>query len=639
MGSYRIFTYISFINPNSGNPLNPNRLLEPCFIPTLHPAFNLSMEFVEYEPEYIPEAVMNYYSCGVQVGRSKTNKDLILKAKKHLSAIGWSFFYICKKPGRRELRYRSPAGKTYCSLRSACQDHIDHHQDDHDLDSCCSKTESFTEKKTKLEKNDEFLRTSRPQKRIQIEDDHDLDLGCSKTEIFTEKKTKVEKHDDLSNSLPQKRIRIRDDHDLGSGSSQIEIFTEQKTHRPRKRIRIQDVEASYFDRKREESGVDSNDDVGIVEDDKSAGFLSDRPGKKIKRLMEYSGKKKNEFKPKKQIRKMADLSTRRRCVLSMLIERKIVFQGSKVAYRSRKDGRVMAEGRAYEDGIQCDCCGEFFLLSKFEAHAGSTYRRPAANIFLDDGRSLLDCQTQLTHENEPKSTKSCDRETGQDDFCSFCNDGGELLLCDSCTSSFHASCIGLNGVPDSDYWFCPSCCCQICLEDQISLFTNEDSQIKCKQCAHYFHTDCLRKKGVLVTSDTVNWSDGDVVEHVIFSRSSERSNFNGFFTAVLERDEEMITVVAVRVHGCKAAEIPLVATRFRYRKMGMCRILMDEIERIMKELGVERLVLPAVPEMVRTWKESFGFKVMDEMERLKLIDCKFLDFPGTIKCQKILEKM
>ncbi|KAI3667350.1 hypothetical protein L6452_42405 [Arctium lappa] len=449
----------------------------------------ISMEFVEYEPEYVPEAVMNYYSCGLQVGRSKNIKDLILKAKKHLSAIGWSFFYVCKKPGRRELRYRSPAGKTYFSLRSACQDLINHqeyqHQDDHDLDLGSSKKESFTEKKTKIEKNDEFLSNNRLGKRVRIQDDLDLEPGCSKTEICSEKKAKLEKNDEfLSNNQPRKRIRIQDDHDLESDSSRTEIFTEKKTKlekkdeflsniRPRKRIRIQDVETSYFQQKREESGVNSNDDLSIVDDDKNEGFLStDRPGKTIRRLMEYSGKK----RPEKRIRKVVDLSTRRRCVLSLLIERKIVLRGSKVAYRSRKDGRVMAKGRVYEEGIQCSCCGDFFLLSKFEAHAGSTYRRPAANIFLDDGRSLLDCQTRLTHENEPKLTKSCDRENGQDDFCSFCNDGGDLVLCDSCTSSFHASCIGLNGVPDSDYWFCPSCCCQICLQDQISLFTNEDSR-------------------------------------------------------------------------------------------------------------------------------------------------------------------
>lgn len=29
------------------------------------------------------------------------------------------------------------------------------------------------------------------------------------------------------------------------------------------------------------------------------------------------------------------------------------------------------------------------------------------------------------------------------------------------------------------------------------------------------------------------------------------------------------------------AEVPLVATRFQYRRLGMCRILMDELEKVM----------------------------------------------------------
>ena len=66
---------------------------------------------------------------------------------------------------------------------------------------------------------------------------------------------------------------------------------------------------------------------------------------------------------------------------------------------------------------------------------------------------------------------------------------------------------------------------------------------------------------------------------------------------------------------------------------------MDELERKLGELGVERLVLPAVPDMVSTWTEAFGFNTMTDSERLSLVECKFLDFPGTVKCQKILKRM
>nr|XP_043619841.1 increased DNA methylation 1-like [Erigeron canadensis] len=407
------------------------------------------------------------------------------------------------------------------------------------------------------------------------------------------------------------------------------------------------------------------------------------------------------------------------------VQGKRLEMGSNVSYR-KKDGKVIAKGRANDEGIQCDCCGVYFLLCKFEAHAGSTYHRPAAYIFLEDGtgRSISDCQSQLKlldKNNLFKVPKTPDRAcevpkppqvlTGHDDFCWVCKDGGELLLCDSCTSCYHLSCIGLKSIPKSScYWFCPTCSCGICDRDKIGNFTDDkDScKVKCGQCRHQYHIDCIRNLGFSMSCDSKYWfckeaceqiflglkgisgqtiplpvnglswrllqidyehsmedcaetygklndaldvmhecfemvknplSGNDIMEDVIFSRDIKGSNFAGFFTAVLEKDEEIITVVNFRVHGCKVAEIPLVATRFQHRKLGMCRILMDELERKLKYLGVKRLVLTAVSEMVSTWTESFGFTVMSEAECLDAVDCKFLEFPGTVKCQKVLKNM
>ncbi|KAG2243769.1 hypothetical protein Bca52824_094373 [Brassica carinata] len=56
------------------------------------------------------------------------------------------------------------------------------------------------------------------------------------------------------------------------------------------------------------------------------------------------------------------------------------------------------------------------------------------------------------------------------------------------------------------------------------------------------------------------------------------------------------------------AEIPLVATLSNYKRSGMCRVLMDELEKQMFRMGVRRLVLPAATEVVSTWSQGFGFK-------------------------------
>jgi hypothetical protein len=55
------------------------------------------------------------------------------------------------------------------------------------------------------------------------------------------------------------------------------------------------------------------------------------------------------------------------------------------------------------------------------------------------------------------------------------------------------------------------------------------------------------------------------------------------------------------------------------------------------QLGVERLVLPAVPSVADTWTGCFGFSKMTTLERSKFLDYTFLDFPGTIMCQKLLK--
>jgi len=44
--------------------------------------------------------------------------------------------------------------------------------------------------------------------------------------------------------------------------------------------------------------------------------------------------------------------------------------------------------------------------------------------------------------------------------CRLCGDGGELLCCDSCPSSYHTYCCvpAIEDVPEGD-WHCPRCTC------------------------------------------------------------------------------------------------------------------------------------------------------------------------------------
>jgi len=46
-----------------------------------------------------------------------------------------------------------------------------------------------------------------------------------------------------------------------------------------------------------------------------------------------------------------------------------------------------------------------------------------------------------------------------------------------------------------------------------------------------------------------------------------------------------------RVHGKKVAEIPLVGTRLQYRRHGMCRILVNELEKVIHKTHIPFFLL------------------------------------------------
>lgn len=59
-------------------------------------------------------------------------------------------------------------------------------------------------------------------------------------------------------------------------------------------------------------------------------------------------------------------------------------------------------------------------------------------------------------QNELKKSKKDSSDDGNENICNKCGKNGDLVLCDGCPHSFHIECIGLDEIPDDDY-YCKKC--------------------------------------------------------------------------------------------------------------------------------------------------------------------------------------
>ncbi|XP_076947752.1 uncharacterized protein LOC143619791 [Bidens hawaiensis] len=697
-------------------------------------------EFYKFEPDLVvgpvccPKSILKYYTSSQN---NRPPQALTLKVRQHLLYLGWKielkrdFFGSREKKGIR-YRYTDPTGKQYYSLKIICNDLCTLSSENTSLESC---------------------QPPRPPRWVKM----DVDSEYCPQAVFDYCSMTSEEHREWR----QKDVDVRDlqmrakKHLFASGWSMyhtgdVRNRNVYQSPKGKKFFSIRTACKFYISENCSEVNTETSETngqntskengVGKLLIKKKDGVLSievvaKRKDSLLNKMYEEtktensnSSRKSRVLRSSKRAREdICPTHQTPRTVLSWLIDNSVLIPRSKVQYRCRKDGHAMKEGRVTRDGIKCNCCQTVFSVSKFESHAGSNNRRPSANIFLEDGRSLLDCQLQLKSDLNAKICKAeSHRLKGSrhklikdnDYICSVCHYGGELVLCDQCPSSFHTHCLGLTEVPDGD-WFCPLCCCRICNQNKCSDCEEEtDSNIlNCEQCERKYHVGCLKRKdGVLkpasysqvnwfcsmrceeiylginkllgkpipVGQDDLTWTilkhkrpegtsddtshmdeiaesysklniavsvmhecfepvkeprtQRDIVEDVIFCRWSElnRLNFKGFYTVLLEKDDELVSAATIRIYGEKVAELPLIGTRFRYRRRGMCHALMNVLEKKLVELGVERLILPAVPSVLQTWTSSFGFSVMTEAQKLDYLGYTFLDFQGTHMCQKLL---
>ncbi|XP_047955487.1 uncharacterized protein LOC125201428 isoform X2 [Salvia hispanica] len=592
--NYDIANYMSSYeetpSPPGKSQASRNLFKSPC----------ITDEKFEIESKYCPKAVRDYCSLA---SKSAEGKLKGMEARKHLSALGWSFYRHNKGQYGWEIRYMSPTGKMFYSLLSAC--------------TWCVQAGALTSSDP-----------SRAMGRVVNRDfinNYDGNLSTSKSH------------------LPRTKCVLK------RRKLECEAHKTRMSRKKRRKLESNCLEVSLASPKR---GWKSNASMRLRGDLNANSLTPVRQSSK-------------------RVREEAASSSQQtpRTILSWLIDNNVVLPRAKVHYCSGKNGPRIAEGRISREGIKCSCCGGNFTLRNFEAHVGSSDRRPSANIYLEDGMSLLECQLQLKLRYSSRNSrlehqpKAAQHNRKSDDICSVCHYGGDLLLCDLCPSSFHTQCVGLKEVPEGD-WFCPSCCCQICnrsRSDSGNRLAKGTSFFTCCQCERRFHAECLTNEGdtqccskgdlfcqdtcrqifdglngllgkkIPVGTENMTWTlvkymesnisknavtyddessvesycklnvalsvmhecfepvkeprtRRDLMEDIIFNRRSDlnRLNFQGFYTVLLEKNDDLISAASVRIYGKTVAEVPLVATRFQYRRLGMCRILMNELEKCLQ---------------------------------------------------------
>ncbi|PKU79632.1 uncharacterized protein LOC110107923 [Dendrobium catenatum] len=675
----------------------------------------------DIEPENFPGAVtqyVNYRNLRRMSGKKQSSVNfsiLKLNAKKNLFSVGWRVWKT-----NSALLYVSPSGKPFPSLYSACKACLE--EENHGVGASRSllngrirrRLEYMSRERKPLNNDNKLLRRvcrcSTTMSDENFQETFNLlqncvEKGCTDSNRSTELAA-CSFSQMLSKECRSKKRRM--------ASSACKCLDQRSKKRRMASSACQCLDQKFL----RHSACCSTACEKLERRETSPAVV-----RKRRRLTSTSSCR---VRPSKRSREVDALSTSQhvsRTVLSLLIENDIVLPRQKVMYICKNDGHIMMEGRITREGIKCKCCSKVYSLSNFELHAGSTLGRPAANIFLKDGRSLSQCQMQMQSseilEGFQRSRQKSDYSIYESDsICSVCHDGGSLILCDHCPSSFHLDCVGLKDVPD-DKWFCPSCRCHICGESEFNpdaeQFTDK-TMLYCDQCEHEYHVGCMRKRGwrSLKSCPTGNWfcsqscskifldlrklvgiskptaveglsctilrsgrdyragchqfdsevqaehhsklcvalkvlhecfvtiieprTQSDIVADILFSKESElkRLNFYGFYAMLLEKGDELISVATFRIYGGKVAEMPLVGTRIKYRRQGMCRLLLGEIEKLLVSVGVERFLLPAVPQLLETWTSSFGFDKMSNTDRLNLLDYSVLNFEDTTMCQKVL---
>ncbi|WCJ37446.1 Acyl-CoA N-acyltransferase with RING/FYVE/PHD-type zinc finger protein [Euphorbia peplus] len=183
-------------------------------------------------------------------------------------------------------------------------------------------------------------------------------------------------------------------------------------------------------------------------------------------------------------------------VLSFLINQGEISENERLNCEIRG---VKKQGKARKEGVLCECCNTLMTVSKFEFHARGVTERPYEKIFtIRSNTSLLKHLLNLLNKEERTGRSQYNKvvpkpgaEDDKDDTCQVCADGGDLLCCEKCPSTFHLTCTEMMVVP-KEKWYCSHCKCKYCGDR-----SNSQDNFACLQCFKTTHLQCYRTREVV----------------------------------------------------------------------------------------------------------------------------------------------
>lgn len=205
-----------------------------------------------------------------------------------------------------------------------------------------------------------------------------------------------------------------------------------------------------------------------------------------------------------------------------------------------------------------------------------------------------------------------------------------ILMCDLCDREFHIGCLRtwrracLHELPEG-HWTCSPTCAAI-----KATFARRVASGPVPVRGHPGHmwqliqgvdkltgTGPVLRHALAILQESFDpimdlSTDTDLLPLMVRSQAVGDYDYANSYTLVLWHGGKPVVSGVARVFGRDLAELPLIATSTAARRQGHARVLVTAFEDALREAGVVRLSLPAAHETVETWRNGFGFKMMEE---------------------------